>query len=159
MILECNINATKTYIKIRHIIVAQALRSCQLVPTKQTKWEGLSNDYVHSHGACDPCAKGKQVRFSFISKKRVSRQSPLKLINMDLCGPVRIQSRSDKRYVLVIADDFSRYNWVIFLHSKDETFDEFVTFLKKVQRISGFKLKHLRPYHGTEFENSKFDDF
>ena len=43
MILECNINATKTYIKIRHIIVAQALRSCQLVLTKQTKWEGLSS--------------------------------------------------------------------------------------------------------------------
>lgn len=70
----------------------------------------------------------------------VGIQSPLELIHMDLCGPIRIQNRSGKRYVLVIVDDYSRYTWVMFLHSKDETFNEFLTFDKKIQWTSGFKL-------------------
>ena len=63
----------------------------------------------------------------------VSAQSPLELLNTDLCDPVRVQSRSINKYILVIVDDFSRYTWVIFLHSKDENFDEFLTFTKKIQ--------------------------
>ena len=57
---------------------------------------------------------------------------------------------------MVVVDDFSRYTWVIFLHSKDETFNEFLTFAKKIQRTSGFKLKHLRSDHVKEVENLKF---
>nr|GEX19268.1 Gag-Pol polyprotein [Tanacetum cinerariifolium] len=40
---------------------------------------------------------------------------------MDLCGPMRIASINGKRYVLLIVDDYSRYKWVHFLRSKDET--------------------------------------
>ena len=47
-----------------------------------------------------PCFKSKNV---------VSTTRPLELIHMDLCGPMRIQSRSGKKYVLVIVDDFSRF--------------------------------------------------
>nr|GFB02107.1 hypothetical protein [Tanacetum cinerariifolium] len=39
---------------------------------------------------------------------------------MDLYGPMRIASINEKRYVLVIMDDYSRYTWVQFLRSKDE---------------------------------------
>lgn len=116
--------------------------------------DGLPSIKFVYHGVCDACARGKQVRSSFKSKKMVSTQSPLELLHMDLFGPVRIQSRSGKRYVFVIVDDFSRYTWVIFLYSKDEVFDDFVNFAKKVQRVSGHKIKHLRSDHGTEFENS-----
>ncbi|GJW64647.1 retrovirus-related pol polyprotein from transposon TNT 1-94 [Tanacetum coccineum] len=45
----------------------------------------------------------------------------LHLLYMDLCGPMRIASINGKRYVLVIMDDYSRYTWVHFLRSKDET--------------------------------------
>ncbi|GJY86798.1 retrovirus-related pol polyprotein from transposon TNT 1-94 [Tanacetum coccineum] len=40
---------------------------------------------------------------------------------MDLCGPLRVQSINGKKYILVIVDDFSRFTWVKFLRSKDET--------------------------------------
>lgn len=72
---------------------------------------------------------------------------------------MRVQIRSGKKYVLVIVDDYSRFTWVIFLTSKNETFDEFVAFSKHVQKTSGFSIIHLRSDHGTEFENSKFDEF
>ncbi|XP_021731349.1 uncharacterized protein LOC110698260 [Chenopodium quinoa] len=108
---------------------------------------------------CDACVKGKHVRSSFKLKKMVSNTKPLELIHMDLCGPMRIQSRSGKKYVLVIVDDYSRFTWVIFLASKDENFNEFVAFAKKIQKISGHSIVHLRSDHRTEFENSRFDEF
>nr|GFB69124.1 copia protein [Tanacetum cinerariifolium] len=49
---------------------------------------------------------------------------PLYLLYMDLCGPIRVQSINGKRYVLVVVDDYSRYTWVFFLHSKDEASED-----------------------------------
>ncbi|XP_021725053.1 uncharacterized protein LOC110692355 [Chenopodium quinoa] len=86
--------------------------------------EGLPSIKFLCDKICDACVKGKQVRTSFKSKKMVSSTKPLELIHMDLCGPMRIQSRSGKKYVLVIVNDYSRFTWVIFMSSKDETFDK-----------------------------------
>ncbi|XP_021747709.1 uncharacterized protein LOC110713568 [Chenopodium quinoa] len=43
--------------------------------------------------------------------------------------------------------------------NKDETSDEFVSFAKKEQKTSGNQIIHIRSDHGTEFENSRFDEF
>ena len=110
-------------------------------------------DYV-----CDACVKGKQVRSSFKSKNMVTTSRPLELLHMDLCGPMRVQSIYGNRYFMVIVDDYSRFTWVIFLSSKDEAFDEFVTFAKRVQKSYGSQIIHLRSDHGTEFQNAKFDE-
>ncbi|GJY63387.1 retrovirus-related pol polyprotein from transposon TNT 1-94 [Tanacetum coccineum] len=40
---------------------------------------------------------------------------------MDLCGPMRVQTINGKKYILVIVDDYSRFTWVKFLRSKDDT--------------------------------------
>ncbi|XP_015158487.1 uncharacterized protein [Solanum tuberosum] len=63
----------------------------------------FSNDKI-----CDACAKGKQTRSSFKAKKGVSTTRTLELLYMDLCGPVRIQNRGGKKFILVVVDDFSR---------------------------------------------------
>ncbi|GAB2297521.1 hypothetical protein Dimus_038476 [Dionaea muscipula] len=78
---------------------------------------------------------------------------------MDLCEPMRVQSRGGARYVLMIVDDFSRFTWIIFLRGKDDTFHEFKSFIKRAQNQIGHKLILIRTDHGTEFENSNFDDF
>nr|GEX86495.1 retrovirus-related Pol polyprotein from transposon TNT 1-94 [Tanacetum cinerariifolium] len=49
---------------------------------------------------------------------------PLYLLHMDLCGLMCVQSINGKRYVLVVVDDYSRYTWVFFLHSKDEASED-----------------------------------
>ncbi|XP_021741922.1 uncharacterized protein LOC110708121 [Chenopodium quinoa] len=59
--------------------------------------EGLPSIKFLCDKICDACVKGKQVRTSFKSKKMVSSTKPLELIHMDLCGPMRIQSRSGKK--------------------------------------------------------------
>ena len=56
---------------------------------------------------------------------------------MDLFGPTRTTSLGGKRYALVIVDDYSRYTWVLFLSSKDETFKTFKKFYKRIINLKG----------------------
>nr|GEW62202.1 Gag-Pol polyprotein [Tanacetum cinerariifolium] len=45
----------------------------------------------------------------------------LNTLHMDLCGPMRVESINRKKYILVIVDDYTRFGWVRFLRTKDET--------------------------------------
>ncbi|GJZ58286.1 retrovirus-related pol polyprotein from transposon TNT 1-94 [Tanacetum coccineum] len=69
---------------------------------------------------CSACEQGKIHRTHHKSKTAFASNKPLYLLHMDLCGPTRVESINGKRYVLVVVDDYSRYTWVFFLHSKDE---------------------------------------
>nr|GEU60245.1 hypothetical protein [Tanacetum cinerariifolium] len=69
---------------------------------------------------CSACEQGKINRKHHKSKTAFASNKPLFLLHMDLCGPMCVQSINGKRYVLVVVDDYSRYTWVFFLHSKDE---------------------------------------
>nr|GEV08618.1 retrotransposon protein, putative, unclassified [Tanacetum cinerariifolium] len=74
---------------------------------------------------------------------------PLYLLHMDLCGPMRVQSINGKRYVLVVVDDYSRYTWVFFLHSKDEASDVIISFIKKTQVNLQLQVQRVRTDNGT----------
>ena len=60
---------------------------------------GLPSIKFNDDKVCEACAKGKQVRLSFKSKRCVSTTRPLELLHIDLCGPMRITSRGGKRYI------------------------------------------------------------
>ncbi|GJV98566.1 retrovirus-related pol polyprotein from transposon TNT 1-94 [Tanacetum coccineum] len=78
------------------------------------------------------CEKGKSKKASHPPKPVPNSKQRLHLLHMDLCGPMRVESINEKRYVLVIVDDYSRYTWVIFLRSKDEAPEVIKTFLKRI---------------------------
>ena len=80
----------------------------------------LPNKEFTKDGLCDSCPKGKQRKASFKSKFESSIDEQLKHLYMDLFGVVNIMSISKKKYALVIVDDFTRFLWTFFLHSKDE---------------------------------------
>ena len=67
------------------------------------------------------CQKVKQHIVSFKSKNVNTITKPLHLLHMDLFGPVFVNSLNKKSYCLVVTDDFSRFTWVFFLATKDET--------------------------------------
>ncbi|XP_019255262.1 PREDICTED: uncharacterized protein LOC109233861 [Nicotiana attenuata] len=94
---------------------------------------GLPKSRFKDHRVCDACIKGKQVRSSFKLKKEVSTLRPLDLLHMDLYGPMRVPSRGGKKSIFVILDDYSRFIWTLFLRTKDETFQVYVEFVKKIQ--------------------------
>nr|GEV22183.1 uncharacterized mitochondrial protein AtMg00810-like [Tanacetum cinerariifolium] len=62
-----------------------------------------------------------------------TNQEKLYVPHMDLCGPMRVESVNGKKYILVIVDDYSRFTWVKFLRSKDETPNFIIKFLKMIQ--------------------------
>ena len=70
---------------------------------------GLPKLKFSENKICEACVKEKQIRSSFKSKKQVTSSRVLELLHMDLCGPLKVQSRNGKKYILVIVDDYSRY--------------------------------------------------
>ncbi|GKE24537.1 hypothetical protein Tco_1436049 [Tanacetum coccineum] len=51
--------------------------------------------------------QGKIKKASLPPKLVPSIESKLKLLHMDLCGPMRVESINDKKYLLVIVNDYS----------------------------------------------------
>ncbi|GJU93755.1 retrovirus-related pol polyprotein from transposon TNT 1-94 [Tanacetum coccineum] len=70
---------------------------------------------------CSACQLGKSKKHTHKPKTENTNLEVLNTLHMDLCGPMRVQTINGKKYILVIVDDFSRFTWVKFLRSKDET--------------------------------------
>ncbi|GKC02566.1 retrovirus-related pol polyprotein from transposon TNT 1-94 [Tanacetum coccineum] len=66
---------------------------------------------------------GKSKKYTHKPKSEDSNQEKLYLLHMDLCGPMRIESINEKKYILVIVDAYYQFTWVKFLRSKDETLE------------------------------------
>nr|GEW56696.1 retrovirus-related Pol polyprotein from transposon TNT 1-94 [Tanacetum cinerariifolium] len=108
---------------------------------------------------CSACEQGKIYQKHYKSKMAFASNKPLYLIHMDLCGPMRVQSINGKRYALVVVDDYSRYTWVFFLHSKDKAFEVIISFIKKTQVNLQLQVHHVRTDNGTEFKNKTLAKF
>ncbi|GJX29922.1 putative ribonuclease H-like domain-containing protein [Tanacetum coccineum] len=83
----------------------------------------------------------------------------LHTLHMNLCGPMRVQSINGKKYILVIVDDYSRFTWVKFLRSKDETPAFIINLLKQLQVGLNKTIKFVRTDNGTEFVNKDLIDY
>jgi len=83
----------------------------------------------------------------------------LELLHIDLFGPVSTASIYGSKYGLVIVDDYSRWSWVTFLKSKDDSYDVFSKFCIQVQSEKVLKILKVRSDHGGEFENEPFEIF
>ena len=83
---------------------------------------GLPKLKLEQDLVCAPCRHGKMVATPHPPLTMVITKRPGELLHMDLVGPARVRSVGGKWYVLVVVDDYSRYAWVHFLESKDETF-------------------------------------
>ncbi|GJV97219.1 retrovirus-related pol polyprotein from transposon TNT 1-94 [Tanacetum coccineum] len=93
------------------------------------------------------------------SKMDFASNKPLYLLHMDFCGPMRIESINEKRYVLVVVDDYLRYTWVFFLHLKDEASEVIISFIKKTQVNLQLQVQRVRTDNGTEFKNKTLAKF
>ncbi|GJW71514.1 retrovirus-related pol polyprotein from transposon TNT 1-94 [Tanacetum coccineum] len=117
--------------------------------TKSGLWHRRLKDYL-----CSACERGKSKKAFHPPKLVPSDYSKLELLHMDLCGPMRVASINGKKYILVIVDDFSRYTWVYFLRSKDETPEIIKKFITQAQMNYKAKVCKIRTDNGTEFKNA-----
>jgi hypothetical protein len=79
---------------------------------------GLTNVVFEKDRLCSACQAGKQVGAHHPAKNILSSSRPLKLLHMDLFGPIAYISIGGNKYGLVIVDDFSRFTWVLFCKIK-----------------------------------------
>ncbi|GJW67909.1 retrovirus-related pol polyprotein from transposon TNT 1-94 [Tanacetum coccineum] len=79
------------------------------------------------------CQLGKSKKHTHTPKTENTNLEVLNTLHMNLCGPMRVQTINGKKYILVIVDDYSRFTWVKFLRSKDETPEFVINFRKQIQ--------------------------
>nr|GFA48979.1 retrovirus-related Pol polyprotein from transposon TNT 1-94 [Tanacetum cinerariifolium] len=96
---------------------------------------GLSKLKFKKDHLCSACAMGKSTKKTHKPKSEDTNKEKLYLLHMDLCRPMRVESVNGKKYILVIVEDYSRFTWVKFLRSKDETPNFIIKFLKMIQRL------------------------
>nr|GFA52198.1 retrovirus-related Pol polyprotein from transposon TNT 1-94 [Tanacetum cinerariifolium] len=82
---------------------------------------------------CSACQLGKIKKHTHKPKAKNTNLEVLNTLHMDLCGPMRVQTINGKKYILVIVDDYSRFTWVKFLRSKDETPEVIIKFITQIQ--------------------------
>ncbi|GJR77300.1 retrovirus-related pol polyprotein from transposon TNT 1-94 [Tanacetum coccineum] len=104
-------------------------------------------NFFENDQTCVACQKGKQHRASCKSKTENSISLPLHLLHMDLFGPTFVKSLMKKMYCLVVTDDYSRFTWVFFLATKDETSGILKSFITRIEN------------NGTEFKNKEMNQF
>ncbi|GJR27040.1 putative ribonuclease H-like domain-containing protein [Tanacetum coccineum] len=97
---------------------------------------GLPSKLFENDHTCVACQKGKQHKASFF-----------------------VRSINRKSYCLVVTDDFSRFSWVFFLATKDETPEILKNFITSIENQSDHKVKTIRSDNGTEFKNRIMNKF
>ncbi|GKD63476.1 putative ribonuclease H-like domain-containing protein [Tanacetum coccineum] len=120
---------------------------------------GLPSKLFENDQTCVAYQKGKQHRASCKSKTENSISLPLHLLHMDFFGPISIKSLMKKMYCLVVTDDYSRFTWVFFLATKDETCGILKSFITGIENLVDHKVKVIRYDNGTELKNNEMNQF
>ncbi|GJR41348.1 putative ribonuclease H-like domain-containing protein [Tanacetum coccineum] len=120
---------------------------------------GLPSKIFQNDHTCVACQKGKQHKASCKAKLVSSISQPLQLLHMDLFGPISVRNINHKTYCLVITDDFSRFSWVFFLGTKDETSGILKEFIRQIKNQLNQKVKTIRCDNDTEFKNMDIIEF
>ncbi|GJY95897.1 putative ribonuclease H-like domain-containing protein [Tanacetum coccineum] len=142
------------------MVVALAFKPLETSITSMTCKKGFSRgflprfkfekDYLCS---CGCCQYGKSKKHTHKPKIENTNLEVLNTLHMDLCGPMRVQTINGKKYILVIVDDYSRFMWVKFLRSKDETPDFVIKFLKQIQVGLNKTVRYIYTDNGTKIFN------
>ncbi|GKD11297.1 putative ribonuclease H-like domain-containing protein [Tanacetum coccineum] len=120
---------------------------------------GLPSKLFENDHTCVASHKGKQHKASCKTKLVSSISQPLQMLHMDLFGPTSVRSINHKTYCLVVTDDYSRFSWVFFLATKDETSGILKTFITGIENQINHKVKIIRCDNGTEFKNNDMNQF
>ncbi|GJQ95949.1 retrovirus-related pol polyprotein from transposon TNT 1-94 [Tanacetum coccineum] len=135
---------------------------CLLSKASKTKHglvRGLPKLKFEKDHLCSTCAIGKSKKKPHKPKSEDTNQEKLYLLHMDLCGPMHVASVNEKKYILVIVDDYSRFTWVKCLRSKDEAPDFIIKFLKMIQVRLKVPVRRIRTDNRTEFVNQTLREY
>jgi transposase InsO family protein len=101
---------------------------------------------------------GSKLELIIPPKNILFSSRPLKLLHMDLFGPIAYISIGGNKYGLVIVDDFSCFTWAFFLKDKSEAKGIVKKFLRRVQNEFELKVKNIRSDNESEFRNTLVEE-
>ncbi|GJV38252.1 retrovirus-related pol polyprotein from transposon TNT 1-94 [Tanacetum coccineum] len=133
--------------------------ACTNQPDPNYLVRGLPQFKFDKDHLCSACQLGKSKKSTHKPKMINTIMEVLHTLHMDLCYPLRVQIINGKKYILVIVDDFSRFTWVKFLRSKDETPAFVINLLKQLQVGLNKTVRFVRTDNGTEFVNKDLTDY
>ncbi|GJZ06264.1 retrovirus-related pol polyprotein from transposon TNT 1-94, partial [Tanacetum coccineum] len=116
--------------------------------TKHDLVDGLPKFKYSKDHLCSAYERGKSKKSSHQPKLVPSTHSKLKLLHMDLCGPMRVSTINGKKYILVIVDDYSRFTW----------FDELTTMASEHDRLEPVSQRFINDDSSTESMNTLFKE-
>jgi histone deacetylase 1/2 len=98
---------------------------------------------------CDACQQGKSHQLPFPISTHVIN-SPLELIYSDVWGPAQ-PSVSGHTYYVSFVDAYSRFTWLYLIKRKSDVFEVFRQYQAHVERLLGYKIKHVQSDWGGEY--------
>ncbi|KAI0520436.1 hypothetical protein KFK09_007911 [Dendrobium nobile] len=104
---------------------------------------------------CISCRMGKSHKLKFNNSKSKTSK-PFELIHSDVWGPIPQSEFTNFRYYIVFIDDFTRFNWIYFMNSKNQTINCFQNFLKLIQNQFASTPNYFRSDGGGEFTSTDF---
>ena len=99
---------------------------------------------------CESCLEGKMTKRPFNAKGRRA-QELLKLVHMDVCGPMSTQAKGDYEYFITFTDDHSGYGYVYLMKWKSKAFKKFKEFKAEVENQFGKRIKAIQSDRGGEY--------
>ncbi|GJV50018.1 retrovirus-related pol polyprotein from transposon TNT 1-94 [Tanacetum coccineum] len=123
------------------------------------KTRGLPRMKFEKDHLCSACQLRKSRKATYKPKTINIIMEVLHTLQMDLCSPMRVQSINGKKYILVIVDDYSRFTWVKFLRSKDETPVFIINLLKQLQVSLNKTVRFVQTDNGTELVHKDLIDY
>nr|GEU44810.1 hypothetical protein [Tanacetum cinerariifolium] len=70
-----------------------------------------------------------------------------------------VRELNEKTYCLVVINDYSRFTWVFFLDTKDETSGILKSFITRIENLVDHKVKVIRYDNRAEFKNREMSQF
>lgn len=104
---------------------------------------------------CNSCKLGKSKILPFPTHTPNVVQ-PFDLIHSDVWGMAPVTSHANYKYFVTFIDDYSRFTWIYFLHSKDEVFSVFKLFHAYIQTQFSTNIKILCFDNGGEYMSHLF---
>ncbi|GJS58996.1 retrovirus-related pol polyprotein from transposon TNT 1-94 [Tanacetum coccineum] len=126
---------------------------------KENLVRGLPSKHFKNDQTYVACLKGKQHKASCKSKIHNFTTQPLFMLHMDLFGPTFVSILMNKKYCLVVTDDYGIFTWIFFLASKDETSGILKSFITVIENLVDKKVKIIRCDNRTKFKNKVMSEF
>ena len=107
---------------------------------------------------CEPCVEAKQHRDRFPVSKRSSKRA-LKLIHMDVCGPLQVASTGGAKYIATFLDDYMKLSIVRAITQKSGVAQTVQEVLQMLGTSSGNKLQFVCTDRGSGYLNEVTNAF